>query len=437
MIVPGTRLIAWVAALLPAIAVGTMVPGAWWVPLALYGALAVVAGADGLLARVGGVRVVPPDVVRMTRGRDGEIPLTIHNPGSLHRRMRISLPLPESFTSPDDPMEVLLPPGATTALARWASTPAERGRFRPGACCFELPSPLAFWGLRGRTECTTELRVYPNLAVERKSLAALFLDRGNYGSHARRWVGQGREFEKLREYVPGDGQEDIHWKATAKRGKPVTKVFQVERTQEVYCVLDTSRLSARLYGGEPVLERTVNAALTLALAAEKQGDLFGLVAFERTVERFVRAASGKAHFSACRDALYTVRPRMNSPDFAELATFIRLRLRRRALLIFFTDLADPVLAEDFQRDVARICGKHLVLVCMPARAEVAPLFAGAPAEDDDDVYARLAGHIAWRHLRELELSLRRQGVVMAHVSPARLSGEAVARYLDIKSRQLI
>ena len=43
----------------------------------------------------------------------------------------------------------------------------------------------------------------------------------------------------------GDSLGDVHWKATAKRGHPVTKEFQIERTQEVYCIIDASRLSAR------------------------------------------------------------------------------------------------------------------------------------------------------------------------------------------------
>jgi len=69
--------------------------------------------------------------------------------------------------------------------------------------------------------------------------------------------GKGRDFEKLREYIPGDSLDDIHWKATAKRGHPVTKVFQIERTQEVYVILDASRLSGAPSGSPPraALER--------------------------------------------------------------------------------------------------------------------------------------------------------------------------------------
>src|SRR5204863_1117351 len=91
----------------------------------------------------------------------------------------------------------------------------------------------------------SEIRVYPNLLNERKNLAALFLHRGSFGMHAQRQIGKGRDFEKLREYIPGDSYDEVHWKATAKRGRPVTKIFQIERTQEVYVIIDASRLSAR------------------------------------------------------------------------------------------------------------------------------------------------------------------------------------------------
>jgi hypothetical protein len=132
-------------------------------------------------------------------------------------------------------------------------------------------------------------------------------------------LGKGREFEKLREYVPGDGYDEVHWKATARRGKPITKVFQIEKTQEIYVVIDASRLSARepvpgskfqipglaeedvhpetwnVERGTSTLERYITAALMLGLAAEKQGDLFGLITFTDKVQKFVRAKNGKAH----------------------------------------------------------------------------------------------------------------------------------------------
>ena len=55
-------------------------------------------------------------------------------------------------------------------------------------------------------------------------------------------------------------------------------------------------------------------------------------------------------------------PKLVSPDFEELFTFLRLRLRRRALLVILTALDDPVLADSFVRDLELVRHQHLVLV---------------------------------------------------------------------------
>ena len=299
----------------------------------------------------------------------------------------------------------------------------------------------------------TEIRVYPNLFPERKNLAALFLNRGLLGIHAQRQVGKGREFEKLREYLPGDSYEDIHWKATAKRRHPITKVFQIERTQEVYIIIDASRLSSRSPtppsdGGSSergprddsattIMERFVTAALVMGLAAERQGDLFGIVTFSDKVQNFVRAKNGKAHYSVCREALCTLQPQGVTPDFDELFSFIGLHLRRRALLIFLTNLDDFVLAKSFVRTMDLVCRRHLVLVTMLKPDGAMPLFSEQKVESVDDLYRNLGGHSLWVSLRELEKILQRQGVRFALLDNEKACTQVVSQYINIKQRQLL
>ena len=284
----------------------------------------------------------------------------------------------------------------------------------------------------------SEVRVYPNLLRERDSAAAIFLNRGVFGIHAQRQIGKARDFEHLREYIVGDNYEDIHWKATAKRGHPVTKIFQIERTQEVYVVIDASRLSARLApGGSTILERFITAGLVLGMAAEQQGDLFGLITFSDRIENFVRAKSGQTHYNLCRDAIYALQPRQITPDFDELAGFIRLRLRRRALLVFLTSLDDPVLAESFVRDMDLICRQHVILVNMMQTPEIAPMFSGPPAARVDDLYRHLGGHILWHNLRELQKKLQRRGVRFSLIENERLSAQLITQYLSVKQRQVL
>ncbi len=246
-------------------------------------------------------------------------------------------------------------------------------------------------------------------------------------------VGKGREFEKLREYAHGDSMQDVHWKASAKRGNLVTKVFQVERTQEVYVLVDSSRLSAR----EEALERAITAALVLAVAAEQQGDLFGLVGFNDKVNQFVRAKSGKAHFDACRDAIYTQHPKMVSPDFDELCAFLPHApaqagparvphcARRPAARGEFLEQHGFALPPAFDpREHAQAAGAD-------------PLFGRAPVANSDEIYQKLGGHMRWRNINELEKSLRRRGVRFHLLDHENLSSQVVTQYMGVKARQLI
>jgi uncharacterized protein (DUF58 family) len=439
MIVPRNRLLLWTAAMVPVAAAGTTLPEASAPALAATGALLLLALVDAALARgpLRGLRVEVPGVVRLFKDREGKVPLVLRHAAGPERLLKVGLSLPAGFRAPAEAMEALLPAGAEGSRIEWACTPPERGTFRLGDCGVEAASPLGFWSARARLPAGGELRVYPNLAGERKNLAALFLNRGRFGVHTQRMVGRGRDFEELREYLPGDGYDQIHWKATAKRGRPVTKLFQVERTQEVYVAIDHSRLSGRRVGGFAALERSVNAALVLGLAAERQGDLFGLLTFGDRVRGFVRARNGKAHYHACRDALFALQPQPVAPDFADVCAFVRLRLRRRALLVVLTDLDDPVLSEKLVRHVRLISRQHLVLLGVPRSPSAAPLYEGEPPDSLDAIYRRLGGHLLWRRLREQARTLQRHGVKTLFLDHERTSAQLVTEYLAIKQRQLL
>ena len=283
------------------------------------------------------------------------------------------------------------------------------------------------------------MRVYPNLQADSRGVTALFLNRGGLGLHAIRQIGRGRDFEKLREYESGDTYGEIHWKTTAKRGKPVTKVFQVEKTQEVYAIVDASRLTARHSGfeAENVLERFVNAALLLMTAAERQGDLCGIATFSDRVHQFVRARNGKSHFNTCREAVYTLHPRLVSPDFDELTSFLRVKLRRRAMLVILTALDDPVLSESFVKAVSLLRKQHLAIVGIVAPEEAKAMFEGPEVESPDGIYRALGGHLAWRRLKELESSLSHLGVRLVMLDSANIAAQVASMYLTAKRRQLL
>jgi uncharacterized protein (DUF58 family) len=469
VLVPRNRLLLWVAVIvLPFSVLGVVEPGMAAVSAAAIGALVLLALADAVGARrsLAGISLALPGIARMSKDRESQLEVRIRNELQRPKTLRLALGLPQEFASPYEDAFVALPKDSEWSRFAWTCVPRRRGAYRLEAAYLEAASPLGFWALRKTVGVHSELRVYPNLHHERRDLAALFLHRGAFGLHAQRQVGQGRDFEKLREYIPGDSFEEVHWKATAKRGRPITKVFQIERTQEVYVVIDASRLSARgaeegarveegglkmeagrsasaapssiLYSpSSTTLERYLAAALVLGLAAEQQGDLFGVLAFSNKVDAFVRAKNGKTHYSACRDALYAVHPQIVTPDYEELFTFIRLRLRHRALLVVLTALDDSVLAQSFVKNVDLVRRQHLVLVNMLPPPGVAPVFSDARAGSVDDVYRHLGGHLLWQKLRELEKVLQRRGVHFSLLKNERLSAQLVSQYLNVKQRQLL
>ena len=459
---PENRLLLWVGLIvLPFAFLGAVEPRALGFSFLLIGALSVLVLCDGLAAgrRLRAINLELPALVRMSKDRKANLEIRIRNAEQRPRRLRLALGLPEAIQSPQEDSSVDLPAGTEWSRCTWPCLPVERGRFQIETAYLGTTSHLGFWAVRKQVATQSEVRVYPNLVRERRDLASLFLHHGGVGLHTQRQIGRGREFEKLREYVPGDGYDEIHWKATARRGRPITKVFQIERTQAVYVVIDAARLSGRAVpsriakaekaksaGSEEgrdtavpatTLDRFITAALTLGLAAEQQGDLFGLLTFSDKVEKFIRARNGQAHYSTCREVLYRLQPKMVTPDFDEVFTFIRLRIRHRALIIFLTALDDPVLAEAFVKNIDLIRQQHLVLVNMLQPPGLAPIFSDAAVFSVDDLYQHLGGHLRWQNLRELEKVLQRRGVQFGLLKNERLSADLVSQYLDVKRKQML
>jgi uncharacterized protein (DUF58 family) len=421
-------LVAGSAALAAAIA-----PGLTWVAVSIVALLFAVAAFDGLRAARGleSVSVQSAPLLRTVRDRETSVPFSVVNAGAPVLGLRAAPAMPESFEVAAPVVEggTVLGSAQKFELAS-AFASDRRGEFRVTRCDLRAVSQLGLWTAEKAAPMDLTVRVYPNLRAD--DAAAEFLKRTDSGSRLIRMTGKGREFEKLREYSQGDSYDDVDWKATARRGKPVVRVFQVERTQEIYVAVDASRLSARALDGHATLEHFVNAALVMGLAAEQQGDKFGLITFSDRLHEFVRARAGKQHFTACREAIYRLQPRIVEPDFGELFSFLQTRLTKRALVVILTALDDPLLGETFARQVGLASRRHLTMAAMVRPEGARPLFEGDAGED---LYAELAGHMAWRKLFELTKTLGQKGVRLHLLEPRKISGQLTALYLDVKRRQ--
>jgi uncharacterized protein (DUF58 family) len=430
-IVPSRRLL-WLAAAvaLPATTIAGLYPALDATCYTILAAIAILAAVDAFRGRkrIAQLHLRTPEFLRFTKNVPASLPLTIENRSQAQLRMRLGAIMPPGVESEKTVEEAATPPGLSQL--NWPCTGRARGDQILRELHIEMASPFGLWQVREPRPVGFTFRVYPNLRD--RATASLFLKTADPGLRVRRQLGRGREFDNLRQYMPGDSFEDIHWKATARRAFPVVKLYQVEHAQEVYAVLDSSRLSAR----EGILESYVEAALHLAMVAERQGDRFGLATFSDRTHRFVRARSGMDHFRLCRETIYNLRAERVSPDFREVFTTLQLNLRRRALIVFFTSLDDALLADTFEHEVPLLARRHLVMVNVTGTG-MKQLFTGPPPADVDQLYEGLAGQMLRNRLRKLEIGLQNRGVKLTIVTPERIKAQVTSQYLDVKRRQAL
>jgi uncharacterized protein (DUF58 family) len=450
MIAPRPGLVGWATAIvLPLTILATLMPSWRTLTIPAIVLFVVIAVLDLLWnwRKHRDLEFVVSDTVRTIAGRSFQLSLRLSAGSAQSGKIRVALALPSSLSMTTGDNILKLHSGEAPPAISLDLRAEARGIFLISQLFFDWISPLGWWIYREQQPVHCEVRVYPDLTIEGRQLAR-FLKRNEVGIHHYRHLGRGREFEKLREYEPGDGFDTIHWKATAKRRYPITKVYQTERAQEVYVALDSSRLSGRLVANEyatsgpsggqiPTLERTIASALLFCAAAQSQGDLFGLLTFSDKIDHLVTARSGPAHFNRCRDVLAGLQTRLVSPDFGEIAGTLMARIKRRALLVFLTSLDDPVLSEAFLSSMDFVARRHLVLAIMLLAPSVRPLFTPPGVEKIDDIYQNIAGHLRWTHLTELRRQLHQRGIQLCLVSNQSVSLEMVTQYIALKRRQAL
>src|SRR5712692_3197016 len=157
--------------------------------------------------------------------------------------------------------------GQTSAALVYSLTPPKRGQFQFGLIAVRY---LSRWRLVWRDtfagEATT-VKVYPNMRRAREAeLKALGARSFVAARRKSQWRGEGRDFESMRDYVRGDEMRHISWTATARRGKLVTRQYQMERDQTILIALDAGRLMTARIENETKLDSAVHAAPALSPA---------------------------------------------------------------------------------------------------------------------------------------------------------------------------
>jgi uncharacterized protein (DUF58 family) len=345
-------------------------------------------------------------------------------------------------------------PASATPIQLWPWTAEiallRRGLWPGPRVGIERQSRFRIWRLRRWFGVPTPLRIEANLRPGRQEILRSPVYRMLVASQQAPWTGHGREFERLREYQPGDTYSEIAWKSTARRGAPITRLFQWEQKQEVYFVVDQSRASAlalhpstdsesaalQTRAPRRMLDLAVETALVGATVALELGDEFGLVTYADGAKSWLRAGSGRSQFHRFRDCLLNIEPLPTNADYEALFRDIRIRLRRRAYLVLLADLTERSIADSLRRGVGLVRSSHALFITSILPAHVRPAFSSR--EDlsaDQDVYAALAGDKENQRLGTLARQLRQLDVQLRYIPAEKFLRTAVEGYLENKREQ--
>jgi len=345
-------------------------------------------------------------------------------------------------------------PASATHIRLWPWTAEiallRRGLWPGPSVGIERQSRFRIWRLRRWFGVPAPLRIEANLRPGRQEILRSPVYRMLVASRQTPWTGHGRDFERLREYQPGDTYSEIAWKSTARRGAPVTRLFQWEQKQEVYFVVDQSRASAlalhpatdpesaapQKRAPRRMLDLAVETALVGATVALELGDEFGLVTYADGAKSWLRAGSGQSQFHRFRDCLLNMEPLPTNADYEALFSDIRVRLRRRAYLVLLADLTERSISDSLRRGVGLVRSSHALLMTSILPGHVRPAFS--PREDlntDQDVYAALAGDRENQRLAALARQLRQLDVQLRYIPEEKFLRTAVEGYLQNKREQ--
>ncbi|HET9306849.1 MAG TPA: DUF58 domain-containing protein [Candidatus Sulfotelmatobacter sp.] len=312
--------------------------------------------------------------------------------------------------------------------------PTKRGDAKLDACYLLYQSVLRIAERWVSAPLQQTVRIYPNL--EEAKRYSMYLLRSRQFALEKRYTrvrGIGREFESLREYQLGDEYRDICWTAAARRAKLVTRVYQMERSQTVWIVIDSGRLMRARVGGLSKLDQAVNSALSLAQVALYSGDRVGLIAYGRAVRQQLPAAKGSAHLRHFIEQLAMVREEGSEADHLQMAGRLLTDQKRRSLIVWLTDLAETAMTPEVIEAASIMMPRHLVLFVVIGQPDLRDLAARTP-QTESEMY-RVAAAQEMVHRRELLLAqLRERGALALEVTSGAVSPVLVNAYLQIKER---
>jgi len=398
-----------------------------------------------LAAAVADAIIGPPALaLRITRmppehfalGIQAELNYSVENRSPRPVRVAIIETPARTLRFETDELVAVAPAHSRSTVTR-AVMPRSRGADELATLYVWYENSLGVIRRRMRIPAPAPIRVFPDLAaVERYGKLHLRNRTIEAGLRRMKLRGAGTEFESLREWSDGDAFRTIDWKATARRGKLMVAHHEVERSQNVMLLLDCGRLMTPRIDNARKLDYAVTAALSLATIAGLASDRVGVVAFAHEILGAIAPRSTKASAAHLASALYGLEPRFEESNYSRAFAYLRHHLHKRSLIVFLTDVIDPISQATVMSEVASLARHHLLVCVFMNDAAVSDALATEPETIGDAYRAKVAVDLA-NERRLAKTMLERQGVIVIDVPAKKLTTAVIDEYLRVKRRGLL
>jgi uncharacterized protein (DUF58 family) len=455
----------WSFALTPR-SIGLLLLGfVWLVPGFWDGRLAYAMPAwDALVllaALLDGLRLPAPAELTVSRSwsnapaldSETEIELTIENRGRLILDCRLVDDLPPALVAEPATLRLTAFPRVPARL-RCRVEPKERGDWETGWLYVRYRSPLGLIERWARAPLMQKVRVYPALRAGEEQ--QIFLARSrqiDLQLRRSQQRGLGRDFESLRDYREGDDLRDICWTATARRGSPITRQYQTERSQPVWIVLDCGRLmrarvamarSPKDSGWAPSpgparsskLDHACTTAVALAQLALYSGDRVGLLAYGHGIQQRLLPGRGATHLRQLIESLALAHAEAGEADHMRATAVLNRLQPRRSLILWITDLAETAMRPEVIDGALQLLRRHVLLFVAMAQPEVEQIAQARPKNIEQMFRASAAQEMAGRR-EQLLARLHEQGALTLDLNPEALTSSVLNQYLTVKERAMV
>ncbi len=316
------------------------------------------------------------------------------------------------------------------------AVPVRRGTGEFHDLWLRWPGPLGLAVRQTHVELDARMRVWPDLSPVRSPVLQAFMRDAQFGLVARRIRGEGTQFEALSEYEPGMDRRRIDWKASARHTALYARENESERDNQLVFAFDCGQSMCEPVDGLPRIDRAVSAALTAAYVALKGGDRVSLFGFADHPQLMTPFVSDTRAFHRLQSAAAELDYIPREPNFTLALATLTSRLKRRSLIVLFSDFTDPTSAEMMVESVERLVRHHLVIFVTMVDTELEELAIEEPDSMGDIASAVSADALATQRAIVLQ-KLRRMGVNVIEAPHDKIGYQLIDTYLATKRAEAI